>query len=83
LHAEADPDGSWVVKIDGNLDGLSTVQAIRSGTFNLHKQPILTCYPVLKYALQPALGRAGFVRMLALSGVDIIYPGQSPNFRED
>ncbi len=83
LHAEVNPEGPWVVKIDGNLDGLSTVQAIRSGKFELHRQPIITCYPVLKYALQSALGRTGFVRMLALSGVDIIYPGQSPSFRKD
>jgi ribulose 1,5-bisphosphate carboxylase large subunit-like protein len=83
LHAEANPEGPWVVKIDGDLDGLSTVQAVRSGRFSLYKQPILTCYPVLKYALQSALGRDSFVRMLALSGVDIIYPGQSPSFRKD
>lgn len=80
LHADYDPDAPWVVKVDGNLDGLSTIQAIRAGGYALHKQPIITCYPVLKYALQSALGRNAFVEMLAMSGADIIYPGQSPDF---
>lgn len=80
MHADHDPDTAWVVKVDGNLDGLSTIQAIRSGFYDLPKQPIITCYPVLKYALQSALGRNAFVEMLAMSGADIIYPGQSPDF---
>lgn len=75
--------GPWVVKIDGNLDGLSTIQAIRSGELGLRQQPIITCYPVLKYALQPSLGPKAFVKMLAMSGVDIVYPGQSPSFKRD
>jgi len=80
LHEAKAPQGPWVIKIDGNLDGLSLVQAIRAGQFTGYAQPIITCYPVLKYALERALGADGFVRMLAMSGVDIIYPGQSPNF---
>ncbi len=82
IHNQHDPDAPWVVKVDGNLDGLTTIQAIRSDVFKLHKQPIITCYPVLKYALQSALGRNAFVKLLALSGADIIYPGQSPNFNK-
>jgi ribulose 1,5-bisphosphate carboxylase large subunit-like protein len=78
VHAQTDPNGPWVVKIDGNLDGLSTIQAIRAGHFKLHTQPIITCYPVLKFALRSAIGRNAFVKMLALSGADIVYPGQSP-----
>ncbi len=80
LHEAQAPEGPWVVKVDGNLDGLSLVQAIRIGQFAAYVQPIITCYPVLKYALERALGADGFVRMLAMSGVDIIYPGQSPSF---
>lgn len=80
LHEAQAPEGPWVVKVDGNLDGLSLVQAIRAGQFAAYAQPIITCYPVLKYALERALGADGFVRMLAMSGVDIIYPGQSPSF---
>ncbi len=80
VHARLDPKGPWVVKIDGNLDGLSTIQAIRSCFFKLHRSPVITCYPVLKYALQQGLGRDAFVKILAMSGADIIYPGQSPKF---
>ncbi|HEX8062099.1 MAG TPA: hypothetical protein VF535_02685 [Allosphingosinicella sp.] len=80
VHEAAAADGPWVVKVDGNLDGLSTVQAIRADEFEAYRQPIITCYPVLKYALANALGPNGFVQMLAMSGVDIIYPGQSPAF---
>jgi hypothetical protein len=80
MHIDHNPDAAWVVKVDGNLDGLSTIQAIRSGCYGLPKQPIITCYPVLKYAMQSALGRNAFVEMLAMSGADIIYPGQSPDF---
>ncbi|MEW9855167.1 hypothetical protein [Novosphingobium sp. M1R2S20] len=80
LHEAQAPEGPWVIKVDGNLDGLSLVQAIRAGQFTAYAQPIITCYPVLKYALERALGPDGFVRMLAMSGVDVIYPGQSPSF---
>lgn len=80
VHQRHVPGGPWVVKVDGNLDGLSTMQAIRADAFALYRQPIITCYPVLKYALQPALGRNAWVQMLAMSGADIIYPGQSPDF---
>jgi ribulose 1,5-bisphosphate carboxylase large subunit-like protein len=82
LHKQANTP-CWVVKIDGNLDGLSTIQAIRQGALPLHSQPIVTCYPVLKYGLQRYLGRDTFVRLLTLSGADIIYPGARPEFRGD
>jgi ribulose 1,5-bisphosphate carboxylase large subunit-like protein len=78
LGAEA-----WVIKIDGNLDGLSTIQAIRNDYAHLHSQPIITCYPVLKYALQRFLGEDAFVHLLGLAGADVIYPGKRPRFSAD
>lgn len=76
----------WMVKVDGNLDGLSTIQAIRNGfgdITSLAQQPIITCYPVLKYGLIKYIPGETFVRMLALSGADIIYPGKRPIFPID
>ena len=73
----------WVIKVDGNLDGLSTIQAIRQGFFGIHSSPIITCYPVLKYGLSRYLGEDTLVRFLVLSGADIIYPGSRPRFDSD
>lgn len=76
----------WVVKIDGNLDGLTTIQSIRNGfgkPEEFAQQPIITCYPVLKYGLLRYIPGTTFVRMLALSGADIIYPGKRPIFPID
>lgn len=78
VHGEAGAE-AWVVKIDGDLDGLSTMQAVRRAT-HLHAQPIITCYPLLKYALAPFVGADSFVEMLVMSGADIIYPGGRPRF---
>jgi ribulose 1,5-bisphosphate carboxylase large subunit-like protein len=83
LHKRAGTD-AWVVKVDGNLDGLSTIQAIRrwcSG--NSIPQPIITCYPVLKYGLARYLGSDTLYHLLVLSGADIIYPGGRPRFEDD
>jgi len=67
----------WVVKIDGNLDGMSLIQRLRTNE-KLANQPIITCYPLLKYPLERYLGAGTFVDFLALSGADIIYPGGRP-----
>jgi|GEM_PF-1826720 len=75
---------SWVLKIDGNLDGLSTIQAIRRWCDDRAiSQPIITCYPVLKYGLARYLGHDTLYRLLVLSGADIIYPGGRPRFYAD
>jgi len=78
VHREAGAE-AWVVKIDGDLDGLSTMQAVRRA-IHLHAQPIITCYPLLKYALAPFIGADSLVEMLVMSGADIIYPGGRPRF---
>lgn len=83
--AKAHEGKPWVVKIDGNLDGLSLVQALRRGDILAadQPQPIVTCYPLLKYALTRYLGENTLVQMLAHSGVDIVYPGKRPSFDND
>jgi hypothetical protein len=70
--------GPWVLKVDGGLDGLSTVQALRSFFGNLSEQPIITCYPILSDMLAAKIGAETFREMLVLSGADIIYPGAAP-----
>jgi hypothetical protein len=67
----------WVVKVDGGLDGLSTIQALRS-QFAGAEQPVITCYPILQGPLESRIGRDTFRDMLILSGADIIYPGNAP-----
>ena len=70
-----------VLKIDGGLDGISTCQNIRKEFAKKNKiQPIITCYPLLRNRLSTAIGKDTFVKMLVLSGVDIIYPGGAPRF---
>lgn len=85
IHKELGTD-IWVVKVDGNLDGLSTIQSIRSEfwdqEFSSLTQPIITCYPVMKYGLLNYIPGKCFVDMLILSGADIIYPGSKPRFSE-
>ncbi len=71
-------DGPWVLKVDGGLDGISTIQALRSHFGSGASQPILTCYPVLSDTLAPRIGAETFRETLVLSGVDIIYPGGAP-----
>lgn len=67
-----------VIKIDGGLDGISSCQTVRkkcSGS----KSPIITCYPLLRKQLGNRITSEFFVKALALSGADIIYPGGRPN----
>jgi ribulose 1,5-bisphosphate carboxylase large subunit-like protein len=73
------PEGPWVVKVDGGLDGLSTIQALRSH-FTADKQPIVTCYPILGETFARKIGADTYFKMLSLSGADIIYPGGAPRF---
>jgi Ribulose bisphosphate carboxylase large chain, catalytic domain len=72
VHSEA----PWVVKVDGGLDGLSTIQALR--THFSGRQPIITCYPLLNKALEDRIGKDTLFQFLCLSGADIIYPGGTP-----
>jgi hypothetical protein len=83
IHERASTD-AWVVKVDGNLDGLSTIQAIRRWCASSSiPQPIITCYPVLKYGLARYLGSDTLYHLLVLSGADIIYPGGRSRFEDD
>ncbi|WP_373235261.1 hypothetical protein [Mycobacterium marinum] len=67
------------LKVDGGLDGLSTIQAIREAI--TVDPPIITCYPSLRNAFNPFLGSPDvWVDLLSYSGADIIYPGGRPNF---
>jgi hypothetical protein len=73
--------GQRVIKVDGGLDGLSTLQAIRTATID--QQPITTTYPLLRRALAPFLGSSNtWVDLLAASGADVIYPGNRPDFSD-
>ena len=72
--------GPKVVKVDGGLDGLSTMQGIRLKCTN---QPLITSYPLLRPSMGVHLGsRDLWVELLALSGADFIYPGNRPTFQE-
>jgi ribulose 1,5-bisphosphate carboxylase large subunit-like protein len=71
-------DWPYVVKVDGGFDGLSTIQSLRQA-FSERSAPIITCYPLLRDQLQNRIPHDFFVSALALSGADIIYPGQSPS----
>jgi len=67
------------LKVDGGLDGLSTIQAIRETI--VKDPPIVTCYPSLRDSFARYLGSPdAWVDLLAISGADIIYPGRRPNF---
>jgi ribulose 1,5-bisphosphate carboxylase large subunit-like protein len=70
-------DGPWVVKVDGGLDGISTIQALRTH-FAGTREPVITCYPILGDTLARKIGAQTFFEMLSLSGADIIYPGGAP-----
>lgn len=84
---EAVPD-PVVIKIDGGLDGLSSCQAVRKHTDSRHgvntptRNPIITCYPLLRHQLTGKVPPAFYVKALAMSGADIIYPGNRPSFGE-
>jgi hypothetical protein len=71
--------GPPVIKVDGGLDGLSSIQALRT-SFAGSPKPVVTCYPILRSQLSSAIGDATWVDFLGLSGVDIIYPGGRPAF---
>lgn len=77
--AEIQPFGPAVVKIDGGLDGLSSLQAVRQGLDNLDS-PVITSYPILRNQLSSAIGDSTWVDFLSLSGADIVYPGGRPTF---
>jgi ribulose 1,5-bisphosphate carboxylase large subunit-like protein len=81
-HAAISEVGPCVVKIDGGLDGLSAVQSVRLADFGT-SPPIVTCYPLLRTYLASAVGPGGWVELLALSGVDIVYPGGRPSFADE
>jgi ribulose 1,5-bisphosphate carboxylase large subunit-like protein len=70
-----------VVKVDGGLEGLGTLQGLRRVVkFNNRQPPIVTCYPLLRRRLETALSGNRWVDFLVLSGADIIYPGRRPTF---
>lgn len=69
-----------VVKVDGGLDALSTMQGIRGRCSN---QPVITSYPLFRSSMERYLGsKDGWLEMLILSGVDVVYPGNRPTFQE-
>jgi ribulose 1,5-bisphosphate carboxylase large subunit-like protein len=71
--------GPPVIKVDGGLDGLSSLQATRLALEG-DSSPIVTCYPILRNQLTSAIGDSTWVDFLSLSGADIIYPGGRPTF---
>lgn len=74
-------NGPFIVKIDGGLDGLSSIQAVRR---RLKEQgPIITCYPLLRQGLSGRIPKDVWVDLLSLSGADVIYPGGRPSFPEE
>lgn len=68
----------YVVKVDGGFDGFSTIQNLRQ-SFSGTDSPIITCYPLLRDQMNSRIPRDFFIRALALSGADVIYPGFSPS----
>jgi ribulose 1,5-bisphosphate carboxylase large subunit-like protein len=77
--SEVAPHGPPVIKIDGGLDGLSSLQAVRVG-INGGQSPFITTYPILRNQLGSAIGDSTWVDFLSLSGADIVYPGGRPTF---
>ncbi|HXQ38993.1 MAG TPA: hypothetical protein VN843_33635, partial [Anaerolineales bacterium] len=67
-----------VIKIDGGLDGISSVQAVRSAFSNDHS-PIITSYPLLRRQLADKIANNLLIDALVLSGVDVIYIGSRPS----
>lgn len=71
-----------VLKVDGGLDGISTLQHVRRTQGAREWNPILTCYPLLRRALTNRVPPEFFVQALVQSGADIIYPGGRPSLTE-
>ncbi|MEU0999621.1 hypothetical protein [Streptomyces tibetensis] len=70
-----------VVKVDGGLDGLGTLQGIRRSS---SRQPIVTSYPLMRRVLSQYLGSSDtWVDFFSMCAVDIIYPGNRPTFPEE
>jgi ribulose 1,5-bisphosphate carboxylase large subunit-like protein len=67
----------YVVKVDFGIDGLGTVQALRT-KFRDRSAPIVTSYPLLRNAIRHLVPQDTLVEMATISGVDIIYPGNRP-----
>jgi len=69
-----------VVKIDGGLDGITTIQAVRSAFTdqNGKDSPYITTYPLLKNVIGQRITDDTFLNALIWSGSDIIYPGGAP-----
>lgn len=67
-----------VLKIDGGLDGMSAIQAVRR---EFGGAPVISTYPLLY--LPRALPRDRFLYLLALSGADLGYPGGRPLLPND
>jgi ribulose 1,5-bisphosphate carboxylase large subunit-like protein len=80
--SEIAPIGPPVVKVDGGLDGLSSLQAVRAG-WGGAQSPIITSYPILRNQLKSAIGDSTWADFLALSGADIVYPGDRPTFPKE
>jgi ribulose 1,5-bisphosphate carboxylase large subunit-like protein len=76
---EVAPLGPPVVKIDGGLDGLSSLQAVRLGLSGA-LSPFVTTFPILRNQLGSAIGDSTWVDFLALSGADVVYPAGRPTF---
>lgn len=66
-----------LLKIDGGLDGISSIQAVRR-SFGGSTAPIISSYPLLRGSMAPYLPKNMYVEFLALSGVDLLYPGGRP-----
>jgi len=82
LVARIGPYGPPVMKIDGGLDGLTGLQAVRR-VLRDDATPIVTSYPVLLKRLASVIGKNTWVDLLALSGADIVYPGDRPTFPDE
>ncbi len=72
-----------VIKVDGGLDGISSVQAIRGSLLKrsdgTQSSPVITCYPLFRRQLANRISEDFLIDTLSLSGVDIIYPGSRPS----
>jgi len=71
----------WVVKVDGGLDGISTVQALRKQWPRSEGGGLtITSYPYLRNILSSRVPGDFMNHVLAAAGIDILYAGQRPSF---